>query len=154
MDNQLFIEKIQEFIEDCRYLKHLGFEERMELVMDIDFISRECFKEIRNNTKNDTLDAVQDHLQQQSWYIELSLPDKLEVLESFCDLCDGTLSVQKGKRWTAEGRLLIEKEKSRKLYHACLHAFQWHVGNGTEEAEKECMRVLEEAVELYNKKEN
>lgn len=42
-------------------------------------------------------------------------------------------------------------ELTRKLYHACLYAFQWHCGTGTEKAEQECMDVLQDAIEAYNK---
>lgn len=40
----------------------------------------------------------------------------------------------------------------RKLYHACLHAYQWHCGTSSEQAEKDCMAVLMEAIEAYNEK--
>ena len=152
IDNQLFISELQDFIEDCRYLKHLGFEERMEMVMDIDFMLRGCVEKKSDTLDHFTLDTVQDHLQEQKWYQNMSLGDKLEVLETFCDLAEGHFSLkeQKSKRWTAEARLILEKEKSRNLYHAIHHAFQWHCGNGSEESEKETMRVLEEAIRTYN----
>lgn len=42
---------------------------------------------------------------------------------------------------------MTNEDKIRILRNACLYAFQWHCGNGTEESEKECMAVLEEALE-------
>ncbi len=39
------------------------------------------------------------------------------------------------------------KDKITKLRNACLYAFQWHCGTSSEEAEKDCMDVLEEALE-------
>lgn len=101
-------------------------------------------------TQEPYLDDVQTNLKKCKWYDNLTMPDKLEVLE----LIESVLSRHKGLRWKAEAKLLIEKEKSRKLYHACHHAYIWHCGNGTDKAEKECMNKLQEVIELYNIKEN
>lgn len=40
----------------------------------------------------------------------------------------------------------MRTDLERKLYNACLHAFQWHCGTGTPEAENECIRILGEAI--------
>lgn len=123
------------------------------------------------------VDKLQDFLQAQDWYKTLDVFEKLDIVETLCDFFEDIgdefkldhkaarkyidasenneklLSEQKGKRWTAEARLLVEKEKSRKLYFACHKAFLWHCGNGTEEAEKDCMNELESAMDEYKKEE-
>jgi len=88
---------------------------------------------------------TQEELFTQDWFNFLLPNLRVEAI----DFIENALNEQKGKRWEAEGRLLLEKEKSKKLYDACVHAFQWHCGTSSEQAEKDCMTKLQEAIESY-----
>ena len=83
----------------------------------------------------DSLDKIQEFLATQEWYDELLMGEKLDVVEALDNF------TQK------------EKELSRKLYYACHHAFLWHCGSGSEKSEKDCMEVLEKAIEEYKKEQ-
>ena len=41
------------------------------------------------------------------------------------------------------------EELSRKMRYALEYAWLWHVGNGSEDAEKDCMNRIREAIDLY-----
>lgn len=80
-----------------------------------------------------------------NWCPECAMDDvdraKNELKVYKCPRCD---------EWTDEPE--EDEHTMRKLYNACLYAFQWHCGNGTAKAEEECMSVLQEAIEAYNQK--
>ena len=88
-------------------------------------------------TLDQAIDSIQEYMVKQGWYKDVSLSDRLELWEFIVEKLDN-----------------VQTPTERVLYNACQYALQHICGSGSEQAELDCIHVLQNALEYVNEKEN